>query len=284
MVCAQKRAETGYGEIKFPVCISYWLWYPACERIKTWVEMSEIVIVGGGPAALNCAYHLARKGADVLIIEKHPYPVEKLCAGGLTLKDFEEGIPEEIVERSFASHTIHTPCGKTELKANFPIVFTIDRKKLSRWLSDRALKAGAKIETARVIGIKGNAVITENGRRYNYHFLIGADGSKSVVRQHLKIPAKRIMLAWQTSIPASLPNMEWFFDSRLFGCGYGWIFPHRDTTAIGFGGYPDSKRVIHARTKFLLWLEKTHGLTVTTPFRVHPINEEYRGHRFGNTT
>jgi len=246
--------------------------------------MSDILIVGGGPAALNCAYHLAKKGKEALVLEKHSYPVEKLCAGGLTLKDFKEGVPEEIVERSFASHTIHTPLGKTALKANFPIVFTIDRKKLSRWLFERALKAGARVETAKVVKIKDNAVITEDGRRYDYHCLVGADGSRSLVRRHLKIPSRQIIIAWQTSVPSSLSKMEWFFDARLFGCGYGWIFPHEESTAVGFGFeglYPIN--VHRAREGFLHWLKKTHGLTINTPFRAHPINADYRGHCFDHT-
>lgn len=245
------------------------------------VEMSDILIVGGGPAALNCAYHLAKKGKETLVLEKHPYPVEKLCAGGLTTKDFREGVPEGIVERSFALHTIHTPLGKTELKANSPIVFTIDRKELSSWLFERALKAGARVETARVVKIKDNAVITENGRRYDYHYLVGADGSRSLVRRHLKIPSKQLIVAWQTSIPSSLSKMEWFFDARLFGCGYGWIFPHKESTAIGFGGL--LKNVPRARTGFQGWLKKTHGLTINTTFRAHSINTDYRGHCFDHT-
>ena len=48
-----------------------------------------ILIVGGGPAGLSTALHLARLAPDlaprVLILEKAHYPRPKLCAGGLVI-------------------------------------------------------------------------------------------------------------------------------------------------------------------------------------------------------
>ncbi|CAD7775814.1 Putative thiazole biosynthetic enzyme [Candidatus Methanoperedenaceae archaeon GB50] len=68
--------------------------------------MSEVIIIGGGPAGLNCAYYLAKSGKDVILLEKHAFPVDKLCAGGLTVKDFEE-LPKDIIERAFVTQIIH---------------------------------------------------------------------------------------------------------------------------------------------------------------------------------
>ena len=35
--------------------------------------MSEVIIIGGGPAGLNCAYYLAKSGKDVILLEKHAF-------------------------------------------------------------------------------------------------------------------------------------------------------------------------------------------------------------------
>ena len=243
--------------------------------------MAEVVIVGGGPAGLNCAYHLAKGGKEVVVLEKHPFPVGKLCAGGLTLKDFKEGVPKEIVERSFSTHTIHTPSGQTTLKAKEPIVFTADRKKISQWLFEWARRAGAIIERKRVTRIEDRAVITKDGKKINYHYLIGADGSLSLVRRYLNVPTINLVIAWQTSLPFSVSKMQWFMNPKLFGQGYGWIFPHRDKTMIGFG-CSNLKDIPKTKKKFLFWIKERCGLKINTTFKAHPINSDYRGHQFGH--
>ncbi|MFF8662913.1 FAD-dependent monooxygenase, partial [Glutamicibacter creatinolyticus] len=40
--------------------------------------------MGAGPAGSTTAYHLARSGLDVLLLEKTEFPREKVCGDGLT--------------------------------------------------------------------------------------------------------------------------------------------------------------------------------------------------------
>jgi len=241
--------------------------------------MSEVIIIGGGPAGLNCAYYLAKSGKDVILLEKHAFPVDKLCAGGLTVKDFGE-LPKDIIERAFVTQIIHTPLGKTTFKTSKPLIFTVNRKVLNKWLFERAKKVGAKIEKEKVIKINGNTIITKNGRQYNYCYLVGADGSTSIVRRHLNIPTKYSFIAWQTSLPFPLKDIEWFLDANIFGFGYGWIFPHKKSTVVGFI-CSNPKNAFKAKTGFLHWLKKTHALVINSPFKPYLINTDYRGHHFG---
>jgi len=39
----------------------------------------EVIVVGGGPAGGTAAYELARRGLDVLLLEKEPLPRYKTC-------------------------------------------------------------------------------------------------------------------------------------------------------------------------------------------------------------
>ncbi len=43
-----------------------------------------MIVVGAGPGGSACAYHLARHGARVLLLEKSDFPREKVCGDGLT--------------------------------------------------------------------------------------------------------------------------------------------------------------------------------------------------------
>src|SRR5947208_8814110 len=48
--------------------------------------MTEVdaVVVGGGPGGAAAAYHLARAGLDVLVVDRARFPRDKVCGDGLT--------------------------------------------------------------------------------------------------------------------------------------------------------------------------------------------------------
>ena len=45
---------------------------------------ADVVVVGAGPGGSSTAYHLARAGLDVILLEKSPFPRDKICGDGLT--------------------------------------------------------------------------------------------------------------------------------------------------------------------------------------------------------
>lgn len=47
-------------------------------------ENFDAIIVGGGPAGSSCAWALMRAGLDVLVLDKSPFPRDKVCAGWIT--------------------------------------------------------------------------------------------------------------------------------------------------------------------------------------------------------
>lgn len=44
----------------------------------------QVLVVGAGPAGAATAYHLAKAGIDVLVLEKASFPRDKICGDGLT--------------------------------------------------------------------------------------------------------------------------------------------------------------------------------------------------------
>ena len=45
---------------------------------------TDVLVVGAGPGGSATAYHLARHGVDVTIVERSAFPREKVCGDGLT--------------------------------------------------------------------------------------------------------------------------------------------------------------------------------------------------------
>src|SRR5262247_4136676 len=47
-------------------------------------DSADVIVVGAGPGGSTAAYHLARHGLNVLLLEKSEFPREKVCGDGLT--------------------------------------------------------------------------------------------------------------------------------------------------------------------------------------------------------
>ncbi len=59
----------------------------------------DIIIIGAGPAGLQCAKFLGNSKFQVLLLEKNKEIGPKVCAGGLTFKDIEYlKLPESLLD------------------------------------------------------------------------------------------------------------------------------------------------------------------------------------------
>ena len=47
-------------------------------------KMLDCIIVGSGPAGGSAAYHLAKLGRSVLVIDRETLPRYKVCSGGVS--------------------------------------------------------------------------------------------------------------------------------------------------------------------------------------------------------
>ena len=242
----------------------------------------EIVIVGAGPAGLRAAKVLTEEGKKVIVLEKNSVLGQKVCAGGISPKIFERiPLPEDLIERKFNSIIYHSPWQKVKIKSNEILLVTISRENLGKFLAKEAQKAGATIFlNSKVKEIKENRVTLENGKIFSFDYLIGADGANSLVRKYLKLPSK-LLLTFQYTLPQYFQNLECFYDPKLFGIGYAWIFPHKNLTKIGCGDILKFQIAKELLSNFHLWLKKLKIDISGAKLESGVINYDYRGYQFG---
>ncbi len=220
----------------------------------------KAVIVGAGPGGLACANKLSRNGVRTLVIERKSEIGQKVCAGGITWSGLVSRVPEELIELSFPLQNIKTRFQNITVSADCPIIATINRKKLGQFMATETEQNGAIILTStQVRSIKKNSLEIldrKTGQRDTIHFdyLIGADGSQSMVRRFLQLPPDSgagIGINYQP--PVIHEQMEWHLHTKYFKNGYGWIFPHKDSVSIG--AYVDKKVMSAGQLKenLIIW-------------------------------
>ncbi len=218
-------------------------------------RLYDVIIVGCGPAGATAGYMLARKGLDVLILEKKNLPRFKLCAGMLTQKtlDFGDslfpGWEREMEEKGI----IRTRNWRYSIRDKQKYLYTdtssnpfvlVDREKYDHLWSERAVQAGARIHQDWVVQVDvfGSRVITHSGRYYRGRYILGADGGSSRVRKALAREkavhppwSRGAALALETFVPrdtAELPEHPELIVG-LVPDGYAWSFPGQSQQRVG---------------------------------------------------
>jgi geranylgeranyl reductase len=250
------------------------------------MESFDVIIVGGGPAGLACAEHLGRSGMKILLLEKDHRFGNKVCAGGITRKGLSLlRIPDAIVEQKIFRTALHSPRRTSHGALPEPIVVTVGRMEFGTF--QKSLLSGTNVKVLagmRVVEVTASTVVCAGGEVFGYHRLVGADGYASLVRRYLGLNVRRRLIGIQYIVPAKDidPVLEIFLDSRHFHAWYGWIFPHRESLAIGC--CCDTRYLPAAKLKkrFHRWLAEKGIDTGKAEYQSAPISYDYRGLRFGN--
>ncbi len=240
------------------------------------------IIIGAGPAGLNCARILAAKGKRILVCEKNTTIGSKICAGGVTWSGLNQAIPAQLLDRQFPIQNVSSTLQKTRLISKGPMVSTLNREKLGAWMATAATEAGAEIVTGTMVReIRGSEILTSRGR-YSFDFLVGADGANSLVRRFLNLPVTKMGVGIQYHLPYSMTEMAWHLDPQQFNTGYCWIFPQAHRTSVGAYCFREDMRPQILKKRLNTWLESRdidyHGLKPEAA----NINFDFRGWKFGN--
>lgn len=249
------------------------------------MENFDVIIIWWGPWWLKCAETLWNSGKKILLVEKNKEIWPKICAGWLTGKivDYLK-IPQSLFEFEYKEATLNINKSIFRIKNKDPFVWTIDRSALWQWQFSN-LKKYSNIEIRldnKLTEITEDYVII-NWTKIWYKFLVWADGSTSIVKKHLKIEPKNILMAVQYIIPCNkYKKIEFFLNSRLFGSGYARIFPHKNYVSIWSGCDPKKMKFNTLLENFEKWIKSQNIDTSNAKIESFPIDCNYKWYKFKN--
>ncbi len=247
------------------------------------------IIIGAGPGGLACAKILAEYGIQALVLERKEIIGPKVCAGGITWSGLISRVPETLAEKSFPQQYIKTAFQSICIHEESPIIATVNREKLGQYMAQQAEEAGAKLRTGIFVRkIKQKTILVQDKasgkeEEIGYDNLVGADGSCSLVRRHLKLHCRQQGIGINFQIPGDISRMEWHLNNKLFGNGYAWIFPHSKTISIGAYADKNAMGAKVLKANLINWArEQGYELDQYSAQAEH-INYDYQGWKFGNT-
>ncbi|KAB1159840.1 geranylgeranyl reductase family protein [Tenacibaculum aiptasiae] len=207
----------------------------------------DVAVIGSGPSGASTAFHLAKQGISIVIIEKETLPRYKTCGGGFVYrgrKDLPFDITE-VVEKEF--HTVDVYLGK---KLHFkthrekPTISMVMRDSFDNLITKKAKEFGATLlENHKLKGLSfDNNVITLETSQGNLtaNFVIAADGALSPTAKLAgwKEDTRKLIPALEYEVEVSEEDFERLskevrFDIDAIPFGYAWSFPKKNHLSLG---------------------------------------------------
>jgi geranylgeranyl reductase family protein len=209
--------------------------------------MFDCIIVGAGPAGGAAAYHLAKQGHSVVILEKETLPRYKPCGGGVSPVvgewfdfDFSPAISMKIDTLRYTWEMADDVEAKAE---GIEPIWMVRRDVFDHYLVQQAQSKGAELrDGTEVTGIElvGDTwqVSTSNGTVAG-KYLIAADGAKGPMAKMLGFKDRKRRLAGALEVEVTgtdIPPVV-SFEFGMVKNGYIWNFPKADGYSIGIGTF-----------------------------------------------
>jgi len=222
----------------------------------------DVIVAGAGPAGSTAARECARAGLSVALMERYRLPRPKLCGGGLSnhcLNNLGVELPASLIQAQIKGAIIQGWDSEVKITLKQRAGVLVDRAEFDHFLAKAAETKGATLLCdTHITGVERKAdhieVSSADGRIFTARLLIGADGVNGVCHRLVrdKLPISETGNCLEVFPPAApeavvrVLNDHCIFDFSAARYGYGWIFPHRSSVAVGIGGFNEHFREPHA--------------------------------------
>ncbi len=214
------------------------------------MNYKDVLIIGAGAAGSSAAFHLAKAGFDVALLEKDANSIVKSCGGGMAAAvqewfpfDLKPAVDQVIDKVEF------TWCLDDRVIAELPgsaPFWIVRRENLDDLIANKAVNAGAElIKPFLVKDISKNnniwQVTDDNGKTIKARAVVLADGSLSKWPQFFKLGPPSLHYASTTSVRLTnqghIPKGTAKFEFGLVNHGFAWAFPLENGVNVGIGSF-----------------------------------------------
>ena len=224
-------------------------------------ERVDLIVVGAGPGGSATAYHAARTGLEVLLLDRQNFPRDKPCGDGLMPHAAEEitlmGLGDWLGEPHhgrFSGFSIYTQSAFLHQKVpptlHGPHGYVVAREETDARLVERAQEAGAEFQggvraTKLLRSTAGNVTgveVASNGETLYSEapLVVAADGvggfAGEGIKAHQNAVARRQYFRNVSGPGRDHLHVFLTKDMNEKGAGYGWVFYFGDGRAnVGAG-------------------------------------------------
>jgi len=203
--------------------------------------MTDVVVLGLGPAGASAAAEAARRGCRVVALDRKRAPGLPVQCAELVPAMLE--VDREVVRQRVDAMATFVEDDAADLQPDFPGQM-LDRAAFDAGLVARARAAGAQVRLGSVVKriAPDGAVELADGETLRAQVVIGADGPRSRAGAAIGSVNDELVETRQITVPLKAPYgaTDVFLSADIPG-GYGWLFPKGDVANLGAGVSPDRK-------------------------------------------
>lgn len=219
--------------------------------------MTDIIIVGAGPAGSTCAAALAEYGLTVKLIDKTKDFQDRTCGGaiGPRLWDYNIEMPQIKSLKPLRGAYIHAPNGSMATLACSTLNsdsagYIFDRNEFDKAIAERAEKKGVELILGERVknvyrGSFGQFDVITEKQCYKANIVVDASGMSAKIAKKFGVVRDLKPAEYRFTVQAIIENSDFLFRKDFIAIylgdkyandSYAWVFPDGDARIkVGLG-------------------------------------------------